>query len=57
MGSDQLYREIETLRERLSRHSAASQHINESLDVDTALRTVQDSNLWPPACKAGALTI
>ena len=43
MGSDQLYREIEALRERLSRLSAASQHINESLDVDTALRAVMDS--------------
>ena len=43
MGSDQLYREIEALRERLSRLSAASQHINESLDVDAALRAVMDS--------------
>ena len=43
MGSDQLYRENEALRERLSRLSAASQHINESLDVDTALRAVMDS--------------
>ena len=49
MGSDQLHREIEALRERLSRLSAASRHINQSLDVDTALRAVMDSAraIWP----------
>ena len=43
MSADQRDREIEALRERLSRLSAASQHINESLDVDTALQAVMDS--------------
>ena len=43
MGSDQLYWEIEALQERLSRLSLASQHINGSLDVDTAVRAVMDS--------------
>ena len=43
MASDQRDREIEALRERLSRLSAATRRINESLDVDTALRAVIDS--------------
>ena len=43
MSADQRDREIEALRERLSRLSAASRRINESLDVDKALRTVMDS--------------
>ena len=43
MSADQRDREIEALRERLSRLSEASLRINESLDVDTALRAVMDS--------------
>ena len=41
--SDERGREIAELRHRLSRLSEASLHINESLDVDTALRAVMDS--------------
>ena len=43
MSADQRDREIEALRERLSRLSEASRRINESLDVDTALQAVMDS--------------
>ena len=43
MSADQRDREIEALRERLSRLGHASRRINESLDVDTALRAVMDS--------------
>ena len=40
MSADQRDREIEALRERLSRLSEASLRINESLDFDTVLRAV-----------------
>ena len=40
---EQLYREIETLRERLSRLSDASLRINESLDFDQVLQGALDS--------------
>ena len=40
---DELLREIEALRERLSRLSAASLSINESLDFDAVLHGVLDS--------------
>ena len=40
---DQPYREIEALQERLSRLSAASRRINESLDLDQVLQGVLDS--------------
>ena len=40
---ESLLEEIGELRERLSRLSAASLRINESLDVDTALQSVMDS--------------
>ena len=43
MSADRLYRKIEALREHLSRLSAASQRINESLDFDAVLRAVMDS--------------
>ena len=43
MISDQPNQEIEALRERLSRLSAASRRINESLDFDTVLQGVLDS--------------
>ena len=41
--SEQPYREIEALRERLSRLSAASLRINESLDFDAVLQGTLDS--------------
>ena len=41
-GSDQLRRENEALRERLSGLSAASLRISESLDLEAALREVAD---------------
>ena len=40
---EQPYREIETLRERLSRLSEASLRINESLDLDQVLQGMLDS--------------
>ena len=43
MRVDQRDRDFEALRERLSRLSAASLRINESLDIDTALQAVMDS--------------
>ena len=43
MRADRRDREIEALRERLSRLSEASLRVNESLDVDTALQAVMDS--------------
>ena len=43
MPSDQRDREVEALRERLSRLSEASRRINESLDFDTVLQGVLDS--------------
>ena len=41
--SGDLRREIEALRERLSRLSEASLRINESLDLDSVLQGVLDS--------------
>ena len=43
MNSDELLRENQALRERLSRLSQASLRINESLDFDTVLQEVVDS--------------
>ena len=43
MNSDELLRENQALRERLSRLSQASLRINESLDFDTVLQGVMDS--------------
>lgn len=43
MKDEGLFREVQTLRERLSRMSAASLHINASLDLDTVLQGVLDS--------------
>ena len=40
---DDLLRENQVLRERLSRLSEASLRINESLDLDTVLRRVRDA--------------
>ena len=40
---DDLLRELEALRERLSRLSQASLRINESLDYDSVLQGVVDS--------------
>lgn len=50
MSSDQLYREVEALREHLSRLSAAGPRINESLDLDTMQRTVMDSARRSESC-------
>ena len=44
MPSDQRDREIETLRERLSRLSQASLRINESLDFYAVLQGVMDGS-------------
>ena len=43
MESGQPYREMEALRERLSRLSQASLRINESLDFDEVLQGALDS--------------
>ncbi len=54
---DQPYREIEMLRERLSRLSAASLRINESLDFDTVLQGVLDSARSLTAARYGVMTL
>ena len=54
--SDQPYREIEVLRERLSRLSAVSRRINKGLDFDTVLRGVLDSTLSLTAVRYGVMT-
>ena len=46
-GEDDLLRQIEALRERLSRLSEASLRINESLDFDTVLQQVARQRLRP----------
>ena len=53
---DDLLREIEALRERLSRLSEASLRINESLDFDTVLQGVLDSACALTGAHYGALT-
>ena len=55
--SDQPYREIEALRERLSRLSEASRRINESLDFDTVLQGVLDSACSLTAAHCGVMTL
>ncbi len=57
MNSDQLHREIEALRERLSRLSAASRHINESLDFDAVLQGVLDSARSLTSARYGVMTL
>ena len=57
MSADQRDREIEALRERLSRLSAASLRINESLDFDTVLQGVLDSARSLTAARYGVMTL
>jgi len=57
VSADQRDREIEALRERLSRLSAASRRINESLDFDTVLQGVLDSARSLTAARYGVMTL
>ena len=50
-------RELEALRERLSRLSEASAHINGSLDFDTVLQGVLDSARSLTAARYGVMTL
>ena len=43
MDQDRLLREVEALRERLSRLSEASLHLNESLEIDRVLQEAVES--------------
>ena len=54
---DDLMRENEALRDRLSRLSEASLRINESLDFDTVLQEVVDNARALTASRYGAITI
>ena len=53
---DELKRENEALRERLSRLSEASLRINESLDADTVLQEVMDSSQALTGARYGGIT-
>ena len=55
--TDQLQREIEVLRGRLSRLSEASLRINESLEIDTVLQGVLDGACALTNARFGVLTI
>ena len=54
---DELLRENQALRERLSRLSEASLRINESLDFDTVLQEVVDSARALTGSRYGAITV
>ncbi len=54
---DERDREIQSLRERLSRLSQASLRINESLDFDSVLQEVVDSARTLTGARYGALTV
>ena len=54
---DDLLRQIEALRERLSRLSEASLRINESLDFDTVLQEVLDSARALTRARYGVITL
>ncbi len=54
---EQLYREIETLRQRLSRLSEASLRINESLDFDQVLQGALDSARSLTGARYGVMTL
>ena len=54
---EQLYREIETLRERLSRLSEATLRINESLDFDQVLQGALDSARSLTGARYGVMTL
>ena len=55
--SDERDRENQELRERLSRLSEASLHINESLDLDTVLQGVLDSARSLTGARYGVITL
>ncbi len=57
MPSDQRDREIDALRDRLSRLSQASRRINESLDFDQVLQGVLDSARSLTAARYGVMTL
>ena len=57
MSADQRDREIEALRERLSRLSEASRRINESLDFDQVLQIVLDSARSLTEARYGVMTL
>ena len=57
MSADQRDREIEALRERLSRLSAASRRINESMDFDQVLQGVLDSARSLTGARHGVMTL
>ena len=54
---DDLLRENQALRERLSRLSEASLHINESLDYDSVLQGVVDSACALTGARNGGMTV
>ena len=55
--ADELMREIEALRERLSRLSEAGLRINEDLDLDTVLREVVDGARSLTGARMGSITV
>ena len=57
MNTDQRDREIEALRERLTRLSEASRRINESLDFDQVLQGVLDSARSLTSARYGVMTL
>ncbi len=57
MNADQRDREMEALRERLSRLSEASLRINESLDFDQVLQGVLDSARSLTSARYGVMTL
>ncbi len=57
MSADQRDREIEALRERLSRLSEASRRINESLDFDQVLQGALDSARSLTGARHGVMTL
>ena len=55
--SDQLYREIKALQERLSRLSEASQRISENPDFDQVLQVALDSARSLTGARIGVMTL
>ena len=55
-GLDDLRREIEALRERISRLSAAVQHVSASLDLDTVLDQILESARALTGARYGVIT-
>ena len=56
-NADELERELEAIRDRLSRLSEASLRINESLDFDTVLQGVLDSACSLTGARYGVITL